>query len=389
MIGMKVPFFKLTLSAADKRAVRKTLDSGWLTTGPRCAELEQLLCNTTGAKYAVALSSASAGLLVALRVCDIGQGDEVVTTSFTFAATVAAIEQVGATAVLADINPISLNICPQSAAKKVTKRTKAILAVDIAGKPCDYQALKTLSRNHSLKLITDAAHSLGAVYRGKPIGSISDVTVFSFYSTKNITCGEGGALVTNSKRFATRARRLSSHGLSSSTQLRNKTGGWEYDIVEYGMKANLSDTSAALAHSRLLRIELFQRQRQALASFYNKSLRHLAHLIDLPRENEHSVHAWHLYIFKLKPEAWRISRERFIVELQKRGVGCGVHYIPVHQLTHFKNSKLVRGASNRNLPATAKISQSVVTLPLYPELKRSEAAFVCRQIGLIAKKHAR
>lgn len=386
---MKVPLFNIKLTAADKRAVRETLDSGWITTGPRCAELERLLCETTGAKYAVALSSASAGLYLALRVLDIGPKDEVITTSFTFAATVGAIEQVGATAVFADIDPLTLNLEPQSVAKKITGKTKAILAVDIAGQPCDYHGLKALCNKHKLKLVTDAAHSLGASYRGKTVGSISDVTVFSFYSTKNITSGEGGALVTNNKRASERARRLSLHGLSTPTHTRNRSGAWRYDIVESGIKANLSDPAAALARSRLQRITPMQRKRAKLAALYTTRLAHLSHLIENPTVAENTAHAWHLYIIRIKPEAWRIDRDRLITELQKRGVGCGVHYIPVHQLTHFQTSKLVRGGTNRNLPETQKAAQSVITLPLYPELTHAEVEFVCERFTALAKKFAR
>lgn len=384
---MKVPLFNLKLNAADKRAVRETLDSGWITTGPRCRELENLLSKTTNTKYAVALSSASAGLILALRAHDIGAGDEVITTSFTFAATVAAIEQVGATVVFADIDPATLNVDPHEISSRISRKTKAILVVDIAGLPCDYKALRTLCRKHKLKLISDSAHSLGARYRNSPIGSLADATVFSFYSTKNITAGEGGALVTNNKRIAERVRRLSLHGLSSPTHVRNKTGAWKYDIIESGIKANLADPLAALAVSRLQRIESLLNKRKSLAEFYSRKLKRFTDYLELPADDEHSNHAWHLYIIKLKKRAWRISRDRFVVELQKRGVGCGVHYIPVHQLTHFNNSKLVRGATDQNLPQTAKAAQSVVTLPLYPELKRAEIEYICRQIEMIARKY--
>ncbi|MCH7878811.1 MAG: DegT/DnrJ/EryC1/StrS aminotransferase family protein [candidate division Zixibacteria bacterium] len=382
---MKVPFFKLTIDRADRREITKTLDSGWLTTGPRCAELETLVHNQAGAGHPVALSSATAGLHLALLALDVGPGDEVITTGFTFSATVAAILYVGATPVLADIDPETLNLDPECVRQKITGKTKAVISVDIAGLPCDYRALGALCRKHKLKLICDAAHSLGAEAQGKTVGNFGDVTVFSFYSTKTVTTAEGGLALCRSRKTADRIRRLSLHGMDRTTFSRDKKSDWRYDVTELGFKYNLSDLSAALGVARMKRLDSLLSSRAQAAGRYDLALEPLADLIDLPPRPYQFFQAWHLYIIKLKTKRWRISRDTFISEMKRQGIGTGVHYIPVYHLSAFARILKVKPGS---LPHTERAFSHVVSLPLYPELKAADIKIVASAVSEVARRFA-
>lgn len=380
---MKVPFFRLQSSAADIASVRSVLTDGWLTTGERATELEELVKKRCGAKYAVAVSSATAGLELALRALNIGRGDEVITTAFTFTATCAAIIHSGATPIMADIDPLTLNLDPVSVARKVTGKTKAVIAVDLAGLPCDHRSLLALCRKRKLKLICDAAHSFGATYRGRPVGSFGDVTVFSFYSTKNITTAEGGMVLTRQKRLAERLRRQSLHGITRSALQRSKNADWRYDIVEIGHKANLSDFNAALGLARLRRFDSLLAARERLANLYLQELRQYSKHIAIPPLVDNSQRAWHLFIIKLKLKSWRIGRDRFIKELTRLGIGCGVHYIPLH---HFRAYRGLLNILPDELRHTENSYRRVVSLPLYPELRKQEVRAVSEAIGLLIER---
>ncbi len=382
---MKVPFFKLTIDRADKSEITKTLDSGWVTTGPRCAELEALVRDHVCVGHPVALSSATAGLHLALVALDIGPGDEVITTSFTFSATVAAILYVGATPILADIDPETLNLDPKCISEKITGKTKAVISVDIAGLPCDYRKLNALCRKRKLKLICDAAHSLGAEAFGKAVGSFGDVTVFSFYSTKTITTAEGGLALCRSQKTADRIRRLSLHGMDRTTYARGRKSDWRYEVSELGFKYNLSDLSAALGVARMKRLDSLLASRAQAAGRYDHALQPLADFIDLPAKPYQLLQAWHLYIIRLKTDRWRISRDKFISELKRLGVGTGVHYIPVHHLSAFARILQVKPGS---LPHTERAFSQVVSLPLYPELRAADVKLVARAVSDVARRSA-
>ncbi len=384
--NMKVPFFRLRLTTAEEKEVRAVIRSGWVTTGPKVNQLEKEICAICHAKYAVAVSSATAGLHLALSALDIGPGDEVVTTPFTMAATVEAILYTAAKPIFADIDAESLNINPNLIEKKISPRTKAIVSVDIAGWLCDYDSLRKIARRHNLSLISDAAHSLGASYKGNPVGSLCDISVLSFYSTKNITTGEGGMVLTDKKALADRVRHLSLHGMTSSGWKRYSGGGWRYDITDLGFKYNLSDLAAGLGLGQLGRFEKLQRQRARLAVEYIGGLSELIDYIELPYFDKESTHAWHLFIIKIITEKWRINRDRLIGELQKRGVGCGVHFIPIYRFTHFEKSLRLRPSA---FPESEKAFRRVISLPFYPDLKDQEVAYVCRTLRSLVKKFGR
>jgi dTDP-4-amino-4,6-dideoxygalactose transaminase len=380
---VKVPFFRLRFTDVEKKEVLDRLDCGWVTSGPKVRQLEKQICKISGTKYAAAVSSGTAGLHLALATLNLSRGDEVITTPYTMAATIEAILYAGGKPILADINPVTLNIDSSAIEKKISKQTKAIVSVDIAGRPCDYRKIKRLAKEHKLFLLDDAAHSLGAKYDSKPIGSIPDAAVFSFYSTKNITTGEGGMVVSNKKGLIDKIRHLALHGMTSSGWRRYCGGGWSYDITELGYKYNLSDLAAALGVGQMRRFNSMQKKRQRLAHRYIKNLTPLDEFIELPESDNKYSHAWHLFIIKLNLGRWRIGRDRLIDELEKKGVGCGVHFIPIYHFSYFKKNLLYRAV---DFPECERTFHRVISLPLYPDLSFGEVDYVCDVIDKLAQQ---
>ena len=380
---MKVPFFRLSFSKEEKKEVADVLKSGWVTSGPKVKLLESQVVKLTGARHAAALSSATAGLHLALESLGVSRGDEVITAPFTMAATVEAIMYTGAKPIFADIDPENMNIDPAAVEKKVSKKTRAIIAVDIAGCPCDYTALKKIAKKHNLYLITDAAHSLGAKYDGRAIGSIADATVFSFYSTKNITTGEGGMVVSNRKKLIDRVRHLALHGMTSTGWKRYRGGSWRYDITDLGYKYNMPDLSAALGVGQMRRFNNLQKKRRQLARRYFKNLNDITGSIELPYYRDFNDHSWHLFIIRIIPNRWKISRDRLIEELEKAGIGCGVHFIPVYRLSYFKKNLRYSGV---DFPNCENAFKRVISLPFYPDLKNVEVDYVCDRLRILKNK---
>ncbi len=383
---MRVPFFRLKFGPAEKKAVGEVIASGWVTTGPKVREFERAFAEFTGTKYAAAVSSGTAGLHLSLRALGIGPGDEVVTTPMTMAATVAAVLYCGAKPVLADIDPASLNIDPAEVERKLTKKTKAIIAVDMAGVPCEYNALRKLTRKRGIKLIEDAAHALGGEYGKMRIGTIADCTVFSFYPTKNITTGEGGMVTTGNKAVAERIRRLSLHGMDSSGWIRYRGGSWRYDIAELGYKYNMAELPAALGLVQLKRFEQFRKKREQLAERYKKGLRDLQDFLEIPAEYSDRISVRHLYIVKLNLKKWRIGRDRVIEELEKRGVGCGVHFIPLYRFKYYRD-KLKYGPGD--FPNTEASFMRIISLPFYVDLSFKEVDYVCGVFSKLVNRFAK
>jgi len=382
----KVPFFRLRLGTPEKRVVSRVIESGWVTSGPTARALEEKIKKLVHARYAIAVSSATAGLHLSLKAAGIGTGDEVITSPYTMAATVEAILYTGATPVFAEIDPLTLNIDPAQVAKRISRRTEAIIPVDIAGLPCDYDALLKIARQRKVLLIEDAAHSLGAQFQSKPVGSLCDATVFSFYSTKNITTGEGGMVVTDDKLLASRVRLLSLHGMTSSGWKRYAGGGWKYDIVELGYKYNLSDLAAGLGLGQLTRFGEMQKKRELLAKRYIENLSRLGGFIETPYIDRRSRHGWHLFIIKIIPERLRITRDRFISELEKRGIGCGVHFIPIYRFSYFRKHLKLKIS---DFSATESAYQRVISLPFYPDLAFGEVDYVSERIAELCRKFCR
>lgn len=381
-----IPFYRTPVTARQTAAVARTLRSGWLTTGAACHELERKIAEYLGVKYAIGVNSCTAGLHLALIVAGIKPGDEVITTPFTFIASVESIVHSGATPVFADIDPDSFNLSPDETARKITGKTRAIMPVHIAGLPCELRMLSKLARSHKLRLVHDAAHAIGAEYRGRKIGAIPDIASFSFYATKNITTGEGGMVTTSNKRWADKVRVLSLHGMDRQAWKRyQKSGSWYYEIKTLGYKCNLADLNASVGLAQFEEFDRMQNQRASAALWYDELFEDVNE-VAIPPRNDHSVHAWHLYIIRIDPSKLTIHRDEVIRKMAKAGVGCGVHFIPVFMHPYYRKRF---GLKSRDFPNTRKLYEQVITLPFFPGIRKSEVAEVVRRLKKIIHKHRR
>jgi len=378
-----IPFHKPSIGEEEVREVEATLRSGWLTTGPRTAQFESEFKEYVNAPYALAVNSATAGLHLALAALGIGPGDEVITTPNTFCSTVHTILHVGATPVLADIEA-SGNISPQSVEERITRRTRAILPVHMAGLPCDMSALWAIARRNRLYVIEDAAHAVGAHWRGRPIGAgpstagddASDAVVFSFYATKNLTTGEGGMVTTHQESLANKMRSLCLHGTSRDAWSRYaERGSWYYEVVDCGFKYNLSDIQSALGLPQLRKLEQFISTRARYAAIYNEALAGLE-TVERPLDRADSRHAWHLYILRLNLDQLQIDRAEFIEELRAQGIGTSVHFIPIPLHPFFAQIPLV----GDHCPRALALYPRIVSLPLYPAMTEEEVCYTARSV---------
>jgi len=381
-----VPFFRHSFTQRDLKEVSDTIKSGWLTTGKKTIRFEQNIAEYTGAPYTVALSSCTAALHLLLRAVGIGPGDEVITTPYTFASTSEAILYNGARPVYCDVNYDTLNIDPEEAAKKITIKTKALLPVHIAGLPLDMSGFLKLARDHKIKLFDDAAHALGAEFKGCKIGSLGDGSTFSFYAIKNLSTGEGGMVATRHKKLADKVRLLSLHAMSKGAWNRyDKGGSWRYDLLDLGFKYNMSDLHASLGLSQFERFEKFQEKRRRAAERYLKNLSHLD-AIKLPAQCENGRHAWHIFIIRPRPRMLNITRDEFIVKLGENRIGTSVHFIPLFLQKYYRNALKL---SSRDYPRAARAFREVITIPLYPSIKPAEIDYVCEVIEKICRRHKR
>lgn len=376
MAEVRIPFFRPSITEEDIHAVESCLRSGWLTSGPNVAAFERELADYVGARYVNVVNSCTAAMHLALRAWGIGPGDEVITTPYTFASTVTVILHAGAEPVLADIRDHDGNIDPAEVERTLSSRTKAILPVHFAGEPCDLDALLAIARPRGLKVLEDAAHALGAKYRGRMVGTIGDATAFSFYATKNITTGEGGALATDDETLSERVRVLTLHGMTKDAWNRYDAGGsWWYDIQEFGFKDNLPDPAAALGRSQLRRAEALRARRERAARRYLEQLRDDPYLI-LPGFDPRNRHAWHLFVVRIRDGAPR-SRDEVVQALAAQGIGTSVHFIPVHYHSAFR--RLGRWREG-DFPVAEAFFRGAISLPLYPDMTDAEVDTVCEAL---------
>jgi dTDP-4-amino-4,6-dideoxygalactose transaminase len=380
MADLRIPFFRPSIDEVDVAAVAETLRSGWLTSGPNVRELEAELAAYCGAQYVNAVNSCTAAMHLCLAAWGIGPGDEVITTVYTFSATATVIIHCGATPVLVDIREKDFNIDPESIERAITPRTKAIIPVHFGGEPCAMDEIMEIARRHGLKVMEDAAHSIGTLYRGRHVGSISDAAAFSFYANKNITTGEGGALATNDETLSERVRILTLHGMTKDAWNRFDAGGsWRYDIKEFGFKDNLTDLAAALGRTQLTKIERLLDGRARVAARYFENLRDEEHLI-LPGFDEENRHAWHLFVVRVKNEQSPVQRDDVIRRLAERGIGTSVHYIPLHYHTAYRG--LGRWQQG-DFPVAERVFDGAISLPIYPDMTNEEVDYVCESLSEI------
>jgi len=379
-----VPFYRQSFDSREVKEVADTIKSGWVTSGKKAQKFEQQIAGYVGAKHALAVNSCTAAMHLLLKAAGIGPGDEVVTTPYTFASTSEAILYTGATPVYSDIDYDSLNVHPETVAGKITKQTRALLPVHIAGLPLHMDGFIKLARLHKIKLFDDAAHALGASYKGKKIGSLGDGSAFSFYATKNLTTGEGGMVTTKHAPLANRIKLLTLHGMSKGAWKRyTKAGSWRYDLLDLGYKYNLSDLAASLGVIQFEKFEKFQAARRKAADRYLRNLLDIDSL-KLPLVEDVSEHAWHLFMIRLRLPMLKINRDDFIEELKHHRIGTSVHFIPLFLQSYYrKRFKL----DKKDFPNAYKAYREIITLPFFPDIKPAEIDFVCEVIAKLCHKH--
>jgi perosamine synthetase len=350
-------------------------------------QFEREFAAYVGARYAIAVNSCTAALQLALDAVGIGDGDEVLVPTYTFAATAAVVVHCGGRPVLCDSLPGAFNIDPADAERRITPRTKAMIAVHFAGEPCDLQVLRDLAEARSLHLIEDAAHALPASYRGKRIGSISDLTAFSFYATKTITTGEGGMLVTNDEAYAKRASIMRLHGISGDAWKRYASeGSWYYEIMDAGLKANMPDLLAAVGVAQLKQANAFAERRRKIRDYYVSRLCGMDELEMPPAGDADKTHAWHLFILRIRPSMLEINRGEMIRLLKDYGIGTSVHFIPLHLHPYYQRSF---GYAKGDFPRAENAYSRCISLPIYPDLSEADLERVMTAVESIVIKYRR
>lgn len=378
-----IPYGRHSIDESDIAAVVEVLQSDWLTTGSKIFDFEQSMAQMVHAREAVAVSNGTAALHTAMHAIGLQPGDEVIVPPLTFVATANAVVMCGGVPVFADVDPQTLLLDPHVVEEKITPRTKAILAVDYAGQPCDYTALRDIANRHGLVLMADACHALGASIEGQPVGSLADLTIFSFHPVKAMTTGEGGMVVTLHSKYAERMRIFRNHGITTDHQQRVEKQTWEYQMVCLGMNYRLTDFQCALGLSQLEKLSEWITRRQAIASQYDLGLVSVSGIHSLSTRPGVS-HAYHLYVIQTEAEDCGVDRTTLFTLLRERGVGVQVHYIPVH-LQPFYRDRF--GTKPGLCPHAEAAYKSILSLPIYPGLKNEEIMNVIDEVKNIAFSH--
>jgi len=347
---------------ADVQAVVEVLKSDYLTCGPKITELEQKLCEITGAKYAVVCSNGTAALHIACQAAGVGEKDEVITTPITFAASANCALYCGARPVFADIDPNTYNISPKSVEEKIGEKTKAVVAVDFTGQAVELEELQNICKKNKLVLIEDGAHSIGTKYNGKAVGSIADMTTFSFHPVKTVTGGEGGAVLTNNEQYYKKLLLYRAHGITRDPELleRESHGSWYYEQIDLGMNYRMTDIQAALILSQLDKLSAFSKRRKEIVERYNQAFSEIPELF-VQQEIPESDTTRHLYILRLKLETLTCSRREFFEAMAAEGICCNVHYIPVYYHPYYEKMGYQKGLC----PQAEKLYEEIMSLPLY------------------------
>ena len=378
-----LPYGHQCIDEDDIKAVVDVLRSDWLTTGPKVAEFEKRFAEMVGAKYAVAVNSGTAALHAAAFAAGIGPGDEVITTPMTFAASANCVLYCGGRPVFADVEADTLLLDPSSVESKVSPKTKAIIAVDYAGQPCDYDALKKLSDEHGLILIADACHALGATYKNRKVGTLADMTVFSFHPVKHITTGEGGMVVTDNPDFAVKLRAFRNHGITADHRQREADGSWFYEMAELGYNYRLPDINCALGLSQLKKLDKFVARRRQIAALYDSAFADMPALFPLAQRDDRKS-SYHLYVVRLNLSKLNASRQQVFGALRAENIGVNVHYIPVYWHPYYNKLGYGKGLC----PVAEKAYEEIVTLPLFPAMSDRDAGDVIKAVKKVLSAYA-
>jgi dTDP-4-amino-4,6-dideoxygalactose transaminase len=381
-----IPFHKPVIGEEEIRSVVETLKSGWLTTGSKVKTFEEDFSRYVGSRHAVAVNSGTAALHLALDAIGIKEGDEVIVPTMTFAATAEVVLYFKAKPVLLDCQRDTFNLDPTKIEAAITPNTKAIIPVHMAGQPCDMDEISRIAKKHNLRIIEDAAHALPAGYRGSMIGSIGDITCFSFYATKTITTGEGGMATTENSEWAQRMRMMSLHGISHDAWKRyTKEGSWYYEVVSPGFKYNLTDIAAAIGIEQLKKCNEFWEARQRIATIYERAFAGIEG-IQVPICRKDVQHAWHLFVIQLDLERLKINRNEFIEALREKEIGTSVHFIPLHLHPYYRDKF---GYKPADFPNASAVFERTISLPIYPKMTETEVEQVTGAVRNITAQYRR
>jgi dTDP-4-amino-4,6-dideoxygalactose transaminase len=402
MLSTYIPFHKAYITEEEINEVVDSLKSGWLTMGPKTLRFEEEFSRYIDSRHSIALNSGTAALHLALKAIDIKPGDEVILPTMTFTATGEVVCYFRGKPIIVDVEKDTHNISISEIEKAISPNTKAIIPVHYAGQPCDMDEIKHIADAYKLRVIEDAAHSLPAWYKRqsseirnqksekndvwKKIGTICDMTCFSFYATKTLATGEGGMVTTENDEWAERIKVLRLHGITRDAWKRySNDGSWFYEVVEAGHKYNMTDIQAALGLAQLKKLELMWEKRKAIADKYTEAFKDSDFII-IPHVKPDRISAWHLYVIKLNLDALRIDRAGFIEELELRGIGTSVHFIPLHKHPFYNNSF---GYDSKDFPVAEWIYERIISLPIYPQMSDKEIEYVIGSVEDACKKFRR
>jgi dTDP-4-amino-4,6-dideoxygalactose transaminase len=383
-----LPFHRPDIEQAEIDEVVDTLRSGWLTTGPKTHQFEADFAACVGAKHAIAVNSCTAAMHLALEAMDLQRGDQVITSPYTFAATAEVVRYFGAEPVFVDIRPDDLNINPRLIEAAITRRTKAIIPVHIAGLPADLDAIYALADRYGLAVVEDAAHAFPSEYGGRPVGSPGasgqpSAVCFSFYATKTITTGEGGMITTDDDALAERCRIMALHGISKDAWKRyTAEGSWYYEIIAPGYKYNLTDIAAAIGLVQLRKAGRMWQRRREIAQIYKEAFDSMPEL-QIPADRIDCQHAWHLYLLRLNLDRLRIDRAQFIQELKRLNIGTAVHFIPLHLHPYYQKTY---GCAPDDFPVSYEEYQRVISLPIYSKMSDEDVEDVVSSVARIVEQ---
>jgi len=372
-----IPYGSQWIDDQDIEAVTETLKSDYLTTGPKIKEFEDKFADYVDAKYAVAIANGTAALHAATYAAGIKEGDEVITTPITFAATANSVLYQGATPVFADIDPKTYNIDPESIKEKITDKTKAIIPVHYTGQPCEMDKIKEIANGNDLIIIEDGAHAVGAIYKKQKIGSIGDMTTFSFHPVKNMTTGEGGMITTDSKKLYDKLIKFRTHGITKdeSEYINHPDGPWYHEQQELGYNYRITDIQATLGITQLEKLDKFLARRKKIVDKYNNEFKEIDGLI-IPEQLENTNSAWHIYVLQLELEKLTTDRKEIFKALREKNLGVNVHYIPVYFHPYYQSLSYQKGIC----PKAESLYERIITIPLYPKMTDQQVDEVIKRI---------